>query len=299
MKPVNRILFLGDSHGNSFYMKDAMKLAKGADCDVLFVAGDFGIWEHDPIGVKFLQDLNALAEETDKWVFFVDGNHENFDILYEYDVKEHGFREVRSRIWHAPRGHIWRWGPSYDLFGVPLEDGLATRRGVTFLAMGGAHSIDGPGGIWLQARGPGSGWWPQETITHKEVELALRKIRQARAAGHPIDVLVSHDTPYGYDIPQIRGGYPLGDENRKKLGQVFNVAKPQLVIHGHYHVRYTREFMGARIEGLAADGNRSGQWVIVDTDPFRLIPPKEERVRTASGIQTFELAKADHGQEEE
>lgn len=255
-------MILGDSHGNLEYMRQAINLATTSGCDAIFQVGDFGIWDHIPKGKVFLDETDAMLRSVDLSLAFCDGNHENFTSLEQYPIRGNGFREVRSRIFHAPRGHRWK-----------VDN-------VRFMAFGGAHSIDGPGGIWKQNRGPVElrneqtfepewvdlgGWWPQETIKQKEVDAVEPEI---------VDVLFSHECPAGIKIPGI-DGYPAGDRQRELLRQVTDKVQPQLVVHGHYHRFHQGQLAnGTRIVGLAADVSKSGQYCFIDTDPFALHVPK-------------------------
>jgi hypothetical protein len=267
---VQRIMALGDSHGNLSFMRRAIELAVQHECDVVHVVGDFGFWTHVPAGVTFLNELDLLAQAASTslmkpfTVTFTDGNHESFDHLYAIPVDDDGWRRVRANIWHAPRGHIWRWGE------------------VNFMSMGGAHSIDGPGGIWAPARGPVfsrsimdddvdlGNWWPQETITDNEVQTAIQNMTDWPS----IDVLFAHDAPTSISLPH--SGYPAGDKNRARLQEVYEVARPQLLVHGHYHM--FQQFNDLRNEclsvGLAHDMSKEGgQYMFIDTDPFNVVVP--------------------------
>lgn len=287
---AQRIMVLGDSHGNTGFMMAAMNIAHRDRCDVVHVVGDFGIWTHVQAGVHFLDAVEEEARALGLIVTFTDGNHENFDDLYAIPVDQDGWRRVRPHIWHAPRGHIWRWG------------------GINLMSMGGAHSIDGPGGIWTQARGPLTkpkqlmgranarvlldgmdepvvlpkghdlgGWWPQEVITDADVEIAINNMAQW-VDDYPlwpdIDVLFAHDAPSCIPISGING-YPAGDENRAKLQKVYEVAQAQLLVHGHYH-RF-QQFDDIRNNCLtvclAHDGSNRGQYMFIDTDPFEVVVP--------------------------
>lgn len=265
-----RIMLLGDSHGNLGFMSRAVQVAYEQEAQAIIQLGDFGVWDHVPKGVRFLDGVNAILEEHQMSMVFIDGNHENFDSLERYPLDEGGFRPVRQNILHAPRGHRFEVD------------------GVRFLAFGGAHSIDGPGGPpwWQQARGPldqktvaqgprgkvvlekgkdlGS-WWPQELITQEQVDAV---------SPHHVDVLLSHDCPAGIKIPGING-YPAGDEQRRLLREVMDKVQPQLVVHGHYHkFHHGRLDNGeTNVVGLAADVNKYGQYCFLETEPLRLDIP--------------------------
>lgn len=254
------IAFLGDTHGNTPFALKAISEADNRNCKIIMQLGDFGIWDHTPGGIKFLDMIDDALEDRDMTLIFCDGNHENFDSLLALPVSDDGFRRVRKNILHAPRGHIW------ELYGV------------TFMAMGGAHSIDGPRGAWPQSRGPGydrmygefnlGAWWPQETIKVEEAYDAKEAALAYRESGNEIDVLIAHDCPAGVSIPGITG-YPAGDMNRELLADVCDAAEAKYIFCGHYHRRYTGEYRKAKVEIMASDVDNAEQMLIVSADTLK------------------------------
>ena len=283
-----RIMVLGDSHGNLPFIQQALQLAHKHDCQVVHVVGDFGVWTHVPAGVRFIDETDRMAGELGITVTFTDGNHENFDHLFALPIDDDGWRRLRPNLWHAPRGHIWRWGR------------------INLMSMGGAHSIDGPGGPhwWTQGRGPLDkdetvnvrdengfmetivvskgkdlgGWWPEETITDDDVERAITNMVEWASELNPypeIDVLFAHDAPTSISLPF--NSYPAGDENRARLQQVYEIAQPQLLVHGHFHM--FQQFNDIRHNCLAVclahdASKKGGQYMFIDTDPFEIVVPK-------------------------
>jgi hypothetical protein len=207
---IRRVLLTGDVHGNTGWMlKHVFPQAKRFRCDLVLQLGDFGIWP-DADGQRFLNAVNRAADEADIPLWFVDGNHEAFELLYSLPLDAEGRRPVRPFITHLPRGHRWTWA------------------GRTMLACGGAASID------VDYRIPWISWWPQEVINTAEVELCV--------AGGPADVLFSHDI--NLDV-EVEGAFNIGDlplaignaiyGNRLALQEVVDAVRPSLQIHGHFH----------------------------------------------------------------
>jgi hypothetical protein len=84
----------------------------------------------------------------------------------------------------------------------------------------------------------------------------------------PVDVIVAHDAPSGVEIPGLGGGWPpaelyVADLHRQKVSEVVDVTRPTLYFHGHYHVRYEAQRGGTRVIGLADDGGRFTENVMV------------------------------------
>lgn len=278
------IAVAGDWHGNlRWSTQQAARI--GTDhpgVKLILHAGDFGIWPGRP-GRIFLEAVTSVLAMYDTRLWFIDGNHEDFDQLeafrqaaadgqaciarsQEDDDGQSGTAlspmacdsqtrsgpeappgsvPVTSRITWLPRGTRWDW------------------RGRTWLAMGGAHSPDRA--IRVEK---GWGWWPQEDITDEQVAAA--------AAGGPADVLLSHDVASGvfiaYDPPPPhwhQTDLDLAHQNRRRLQSLCDAVKPYHLIHGHHHRAYQRDTeMGyglAEVTGLGMDGSPLN-WLLLDTE---------------------------------
>ena len=125
------IYITGDTHGGfqrfgSKYFPQQTQMGRN---DYMIICGDFGgLWDG---GQKDQHWLDWLAEKPFT-TLFVDGNHENFDLLNALPEKEwHGGRvhEVRENILHLMRGQIFTFG------------------GLTWFTMGGASSHDIQDGV--------------------------------------------------------------------------------------------------------------------------------------------------------
>ena len=291
-------MILGDSHANTRFMREAINLAKGSKVDAIMVVGDFGFWTHTEQGRAFLEHTDQHAAKSGVLVTFVDGNHECFTNLYEHPIDNDGWRRITDNIWHAPRSHIWEWD------------------GITFLAMGGAHSIDGPDGPdwWEQARGPLDkpyimpdgrdartffnedkivipaghdlgGWWPEETITVEQAQQAMENIHWRHAQGKTIDVMFSHDAPTVTSIKGINSSYPAADKNRALLQQVYESARPKWLFHGHFHRfnQYTDYRQDSVHVCLAHDAAPPGEqqyaWLDTDNGNYEVIIPTQKKKR--------------------
>lgn len=108
--------------------------------DLVIILGDFGIWDNSK---REKNDLDWL--ENKPWTtLFVDGNHENFDILDGLPVSEWNggkVHAVRPSVLHLMRGQVFR---------IP--------NGLTIWAFGGASSHDISDGSWsLKIQGSKSG----------------------------------------------------------------------------------------------------------------------------------------------
>jgi predicted phosphodiesterase len=137
--------------------------------DYLIVCGDFGaVWHggrEQEYWLKWLEDKPFTT-------LFVDGNHENFDLLYAYPVETWNggkIHRVNDSVYHLMRGQVF----TIDAY--------------KFFTMGGAYSID------KEYRKPFVSWWPQEMPTYAECEEGLRNLE---AHGNTVDYIVTHTAPY-------------------------------------------------------------------------------------------------------
>lgn len=257
----DRLLLAGDWHGNEIVGLRALN-GKAAGLSTIVQLGDFGFWHGAP-GCQYLDRLSEALFTNDQTLLWIDGNHENFDLLEQYPIvttgPAAGLRPIRPRLWHLPRGTRWSWrGPD----GPP----------VTWLAVGGAASVD------RAMRTAGGDWWFQEELTDIQADEVI--------AGGPTDVLLCHDRPR---TAAIALGDPPGqwwsrapawadvdkarsDVHSARVQRVVDAVRPHRVWHGHLHARTNvllenTTWGGAcRVQGLADDGSPAANTVRVSTD---------------------------------
>ena len=96
----------GDCHGEWRKLRLFSVQQNLTEDDFIIVCGDFGIWD-DSDG-RERKALNKLAEIRPT-VVFVSGNHENFDMLYQFPlIDKFGgkVREIAPDIYHLDRGQV-------------------------------------------------------------------------------------------------------------------------------------------------------------------------------------------------
>jgi DNA repair exonuclease SbcCD nuclease subunit len=104
-------------------------------------------------------------------VLFVDGNHENFDQLNSYPIKEWNGGNVhfiRKDIIHLMRGQV------YNICGKK------------FFTMGGATSVDKYNRIEHKS------WWKEELPTKEECEMAMANLDKHN---WEVDYVITHAAP--------------------------------------------------------------------------------------------------------
>lgn len=136
------IYITGDTHGKH----DFWKLIQFSDAhpeltknDYLIVAGDFGgVWSPRTLESS-LRPYQALPFT----VLFVDGNHENFDMLYSYSVEIWNGGKVhfiKPDIIHLMRGQVFEIeGKTIFTFGGGSSTGAKTLRKVAVYARVSTH----------------------------------------------------------------------------------------------------------------------------------------------------------------
>lgn len=261
MPEPKRLLVAGDWHGNRLWAYRAIEHAVDADCDTILHLGDFGFWpgggepnRWPPTQVNYYTSLVGKLRHYEKMgapirLFWIDGNHENHELLNPGSGNE--------VIRHLPRGHRWSWW------------------GKTWMAIGGGVSVD------KKWRRPNIDWFPEETLTPAQFEHILRP--------GDVDIIVAHDAPEGVDIPGIHAKekndnvsnfFPAEQiaESWEHRGLMADIAKdkmPAYWFHGHYHRRYNGVWVdpkwvkggpGMQVIGLDCDGTHLNLNTVILTE---------------------------------
>ena len=222
------IYITGDPHGELSHFSEAILSgeSKWTAADTLIVCGDFGfIWANPENEADYAYDqaqLDALAKKPYQ-ILFVDGNHENFDVLYRYPLED-GFggtvRRIRDNIFHLQRGQVYTIG------------------GYTFFAFGGGYSMD------KYLRRKGLSWWPQELPTAEELEVGRQTLAQV---GNRVDFIVTHTAPHVI-VKMIRY---TPDPHERPLNVYFNNVwrdtQFERWFFGHFHEQRERPVAGRAV----------------------------------------------------
>ncbi len=170
------MLFItGDTHGEKGRLLSAAHQngERLTEKDYLAVCGDFGFL-FSPKGTMAYIEQQCELDELEALpytILFVDGNHENFDLLEALPIEEwRGGRihRVRKNIIHLMRGEI------YEIEGKRV------------LAMGGGCSID------RAIRLEGYSYWERELPSNEEYRYAAESLFENAFA---VDVILSHTAP--------------------------------------------------------------------------------------------------------
>lgn len=261
---MSRVLFVGDSHGDLAFLQAACTHAMEEGCSRVFQVGDFGLWPPDDNADRWLLCLDAIVEDARlEAIHFLDGNHDWHERLGLYrdlaDQDADGFLvcSPATRVRYAARGHRWSW------------DGL------TWAALGGAFSID-----W-RGRTKYVSIWPDEQPSEGDLDRLI--------AGGRVDVLLTHDCPLGVEFGDTGFYLPASDQEaadstRRLIRRAVTHLEPQLVVHGHWHIRKTSKLVTAyhfhdhfeprrvltRVESLASNlTDYADAWLVIDLHDLR------------------------------
>ncbi len=179
--------------------------------DYMIVAGDFGgVWSEKTLEYD-LQRFSVLPFT----VLFVDGNHENFDLIDAFPVemwRGGKVHRIRPDIIHLMRGQV------YEI------------EGKTVFTFGGATSIDRAG------RMEGVDWWRQEVPTYEQLDEGLANLRRY---GNCVDYVITHscgERAYAYlAAHRLIGSKGMYPENHLLSNFEDRVAFRHWYF-GHYHV---------------------------------------------------------------
>lgn len=208
MGEIRVIYVTGDTHGEMrrFHVPELRRLGKG---DTLIVCGDFGfLWDGGEEEEKNLRKIGKMKYS----VLFLDGTHENFDLLGKFPVEEwNGGRvqHISGGLYHLMRGQVYT---------------IEERKIFTF---GGGESQE------KQIRMEANKWWPCEMPNLDEMREGADNLR---ANDFQVDYIFTHVPPPKIDFAP--GG--LKTENRNQLeayfGQVMKQAKYKKWFFGSQHL---------------------------------------------------------------
>lgn len=235
------IYLTGDIHANpirlstdNFYEQKEMN---NQEKNFVIILGDFGlVWNRDEESKTEKYWLDWL-ENKSFTTLFIDGNHENFDRLYTYPVKEWNggyIHEIRPHVLHLMRGQVF------------------TIEGKKFFTFGGASSHDVQNGIldyddpdWrykakaLDKQGKymyrikGLSWWDQELPTKEEMNTGTINLANNN---WEVDFILSH-SPSTSEL-YLMGGKGLYEPDilSNYLEEIKATTEYKKHIFGHMHM---------------------------------------------------------------
>ncbi len=205
------IYITGDTHipidVGKLSSKRFPKQKEMTNTDFLIICGDFGgVWCGDNEELYWRKWLDNKNFTT----LFIDGNHENYDMLEEYpeiDFLGGKAHKISDKIYHLMRGQI------YNIDGKKI------------FTFGGASSHD------KDSRKEGKSWWSRELPSENEINIAIKNLTKAN---WKVDIVITHCAPSSIQR-LINTSYA---ENI--LTDFLDNVKEKLVFEkwyfGHYHI---------------------------------------------------------------
>lgn len=159
------IYITGDTHGD-FRKISPIDFPQGKKGDFVIICGDFGgIWNENEQEKSVLNKLTTLPFD----ILFIDGNHENFNLLNNYPIetwKGGRVHRIKENIYHLMRGQIF------------------TIEGKKFFTFGGASSVD------KVNRTEFLSWWREEMPKGAEFEIGFANLEEHN---WKVDYIITHD----------------------------------------------------------------------------------------------------------
>lgn len=205
------IYVTGDTHADLDIGKLSVKrfpqqkeLSKG---DYLIICGDFGLIWDGSRREMWWQNWLTMKNFTTLWI---DGNHENFDILYQFPlINKFGgkVREIAPDVFHLDRGQV-----------LTIDE-------KKIFVMGGARSVD------KDRRIEHISWWKEEMPSDKEMECAVSALARNN---WKVDYVLTHCAPRS--IQTMLANWYENDPMVSFLERIRIDLTFKRWYFGHYHV---------------------------------------------------------------
>lgn len=177
--------------------------------DSLIILGDVGVcWDNGKNDAWVRKELQRLPVTT----LWLDGNHENFPLIWEYPVNQWrgGYVHViELDILHLMRG-----------YGYEIE-------GQVFRVFGGGNSVD------KMYRTQGIDWWPQEMPSMQEYQRGMESLK---AYGYQVDYILTHTAPLKVAEKLVENMMPGKEKLQNYLQDVAERAVFKEWYFGHWHM---------------------------------------------------------------
>jgi len=226
------IYITGDCHGDyrRFNTENFPEQKEMTKDDYVIICGDFGYWDESNNNKYWMAWLDDKPFTT----LWVDGNHENYDLISKLPVSDwHGgkVQYIHPSVIHLMRGQL------YDIEGLKL------------FSFGGARSHDIDAGILemddplfkskkkrfdrehLLYRINHVSWWKEEMPSAREMEEGLKNLQKNDFS---VDFIVTHCSSSSTQAILSMGTY-VPDELTDYFEKIKTMTKFKKWFFGHYH----------------------------------------------------------------
>lgn len=209
------IYLAGDIHGEleiykitDFFESEAL-IREFTEEDYLILLGDVGVCWDNGRKDAYVRDILEALPVTILWI---DGNHENFDLMDALPVTDwHGgkVQYIGRKIIHLMRGYV------YDICGK------------SFFAFGGGFSID------KMYRREGSGWWQREMPSAEEYARGREWLERR---GNQVDYIITHTASREIAMQLVPEIYPGEEELQYYFQELAETVNFERWYFGHWHM---------------------------------------------------------------
>ena len=263
---MKRIFVTGDTHGMIDFSKLVIfaRQKKLDRSDYIIICGDCGVlWDEESM-VDYINAYDSIGAT----ILFVDGNHENHNMLsHALNIEWwHGGKvhKISNHIYHMQRGEI------FFLYGK------------SFLALGGADSHD------KEYRKENESWWKAETIKDEDIANALSHLTNN---DNYVDYVISHCPPNkilkdieddftvcGEEVPYYIAPKLKPENSNKQLDIVADKINFRKWFFGHLHTKIQVDNYYGIYEDIIeiADDNN----IVLSSDKDTLELVKEQMINT-------------------
>lgn len=236
------IVVTGDTHGDFSRLSNKHIRDLIGEDDYVIIAGDCGLcWKNDDTFKYWLDFLKTRKFRT----LFIDGNHENFDMLNSYKVdKWHGGKVhhiVKDKVIHLMRGQVFNIeDKKIFTFGggtsIDIQGGLLDRNNPNFREQRARANELG-----LPYRVIGESWWEQEMPSNLELKECIVNLE---AHNWQVDYIITHSI-CSKRLNDLNTVIRLTGKVGDKLTDFLNIIEERAIFKrwyfGHYHVDWNMD----------------------------------------------------------
>jgi predicted phosphodiesterase len=218
---VTRVRFIGDTHGNTDLLEQALLDFDAGNIECIYHVGDIGMGFND----KGLEPIFSYIWHEKIPFIAVRGNHDNPN-HWVFDHESEGSTS------------------SYKMY-AGIKSGFYPDHVMTFV-INGALSID------QHRRIESVDWWPNEEHTINEFNSLVDSFETNKPR-----FVISHDGPQSilenHFFPSEKGKMMYASRTRQALDAMLTLHKPELWVFGHWHEYRDKVINGTRFICVAKD----------------------------------------------
>lgn len=209
------IYLSGDIHGSyeiqkviDFFEIETLQ-TKLSEEDYLIILGDAGIFWDGGVRDRYVREQLEALPVTVLWI---DGNHENFDLIEKTPTAYWNGGRVQftgKKIIHLMRGNVYEIGRK------------------TFFVMGGGFSID------KMYRVKNVSWWQEEMPSEEEYQRGMNSLK---VYGNNVDYILTHTAPRSIAEKLVDNILPGEERLQNYLDNIADITTFRKWYFGHWHM---------------------------------------------------------------